>query len=155
VTVDPGVNFSGEKQKTAPIQVAVTVQGTVFLGDVMATADARLSVDYEQEIEGPIVAADDMEFDLPNPLGGTVHLLLDLALESVTIALGADATLRADGMVTTTPCAADWNRDEAVNSQDFFDFLTSFFAGTADFNCSGSTDSQDFFDFLTGFFGGC
>jgi hypothetical protein len=26
-------------------------------------------------------------------------------------------------------CAADWNSDDTVNSQDFFDFLSSFFAG--------------------------
>ncbi len=155
VTVDPGVNFNGEDQKTKPIEVAVTLEGTVLLGDVAAMATARLTVDYGQEIEGPIVAADDAPFDLPNPLGGTVHLLLDLTLESVTIDLSANAVMQANGMVTTTPCAADWNSDDTVNSQDFFDFLTSFFGGAADFNCSGVTNSQDFFDFLSAFFGGC
>jgi hypothetical protein len=53
------------------------------------------------------------------------------------------------------PCRADANDDGAVNSQDFFDFLTAFFASEADFNTDGVTNSQDFFDFLGVFFVGC
>ena len=54
-------------------------------------------------------------------------------------------------------CRADFNSDDAVNSQDFFDFVTAFFALTpnADFNTDGEVNSQDFFDFLTAFFAGC
>lgn len=57
--------------------------------------------------------------------------------------------------VARTPCAADWNLDGFVNSQDFFDFLGAFFAGTGDFNNDLASNSQDFFDFLSAFFAGC
>jgi hypothetical protein len=54
-------------------------------------------------------------------------------------------------------CPADFNADAAVNSQDFFDFLTAFFAEApgADFNRDTLINSQDFFDFLAAFFVGC
>jgi len=52
-------------------------------------------------------------------------------------------------------CAADWNHDGVVNSSDYFDFLTAFFADDADFNGDGWYNSSDLFDFLTAFFAGC
>jgi len=66
------------------------------------------------------------------------------------------AYINFENPVTPAPtCLADWNSDEVVNSQDFFDFIGDFFAGDADFNTDGFTNSQDFFDFITAFFAGC
>ena len=62
-----------------------------------------------------------------------------------------------DDVSVTLTCDADFNADGFVNSADFFDFLTAFFASDleADFNADGAVNSQDFFDFLAAFFGGC
>jgi hypothetical protein len=59
--------------------------------------------------------------------------------------------------ITGVPCRADFNEDQNVNSQDFFDFLNAFFSQqpSADFNGDGGVNSQDFFDFLGAFFAGC
>jgi hypothetical protein len=60
-------------------------------------------------------------------------------------------------IATLTPCVADFNADQVVNSQDLFDSLTLFFAADprADFNADGAVDSADFFAFLEVFFVDC
>jgi hypothetical protein len=74
---------------------------------------------------------------------------------SVTILFGGSNN--GDTWEFGVACAADFNNSGAVDSQDFFDFLTAYFGGApaADFNHSGAIDSQDFFDFLAAFFAGC
>ena len=63
----------------------------------------------------------------------------------------------SSGPATLTVCAADFNCDGIVNSQDFFDYVNSFFSHepASDFNGDGSVNSQDFFDFMVVFFIGC
>lgn len=52
-------------------------------------------------------------------------------------------------------CVADWNGDGLVTSTDFFDFLTSFFAGRGDVNGDGQTNTADLFEFMTRYIAGC
>ncbi len=78
-------------------------------------------------------------------------------LDSCEIAAGVMADSDGDGIPDGCECRADFNGDNLVNSQDFFDFVAAFFAGEmrADFNGDAVVNSQDFFDFLAVFFGGC
>ncbi len=76
----------------------------------------------------------------------------------IRVATNSNSAVGGVGALTVSfRCGADFNADNAVNSQDFFDFLNAFFAGLpgADFNGDAAVNSQDFFDFLNAFFAGC
>ncbi|MBC7773563.1 MAG: hypothetical protein H7210_13795 [Pyrinomonadaceae bacterium] len=99
----------------------------------------------------PIALADNAAFAL---LPYNDELIIAGALHSVD-----DVSVRGIARLSCTnpACPADFNADGAVNSTDFFDFLTAFFkqAPIADFNHDTFINSQDFFEFLAAFFAGC
>ncbi len=110
-----------------------------------------------------------MLFDGPGPNGSTIAGATSPALVisnvqaanaanysvSITNACGNDFSDAAT--LSIFCCPADFNHSGSVNSQDFFDFITAFFAvsPTADFNEDGMVNSQDYFDFVTAFFTPC
>lgn len=73
-----------------------------------------------------------------------------------TATLAFTVTGAASAIARYAPCCGcDWNRSRVLDSQDLFEYLDSFFAGTADFDRNGATTSSDFFAFLACFFAGC
>ncbi len=72
--------------------------------------------------------------------------------DTIDILIGASLDLNGDGIPDDAAfCPCDWNQSGELTSQDFFDFIGSFFAGNGDINNDGETTSQDFFDFVTCF----
>jgi agmatine/peptidylarginine deiminase len=122
----------------------------------VANADVLLSLDGGQSFPYVLAAptADDGAFSWPVRNFNTTQARIRIQVRDADGNTGYDDS-PADFTIAGTGCLADWNLSGGLDSQDFFDFLSGFFAGAADFNLSGATDSQDFFDFLTGFFGGC
>jgi hypothetical protein len=105
----------------------IVAPGTPFNGDLQAwTRDANLDPDWLRIGTDIVGGATPPTFNMTFSMNGAIGL-----------------------------CACDWDFSGAVNSQDFYNFVTDFFNGHADFNGSGATNSQDFFDFLTCFFNGC
>jgi len=78
--------------------------------------------------------------------------------ERFLIRVGGFSSFQGSGIMTISCpriCACDWNHDQDLTSQDFFNFIAGFFNGNADFDHNGQTTSQDFFDFIACFFAGC
>lgn len=140
VTGGPTVNFSN-------------VQGG-WAGDSNIDADPMFTdaagLDFRLATNSPCIDAGVGDV-LP------VHVGLDFAGNTRVVDgdLNGSRVVDMGALEVQVPCAADWNNQGGVTSQDFFDFIAGFFAGDADFNHSGVTNSQDFFDFIAAFFAGC
>jgi hypothetical protein len=114
------------------------------------------------EIGNQLACNDDASEPGCNALDSSVSAILT-AGQNVRVRVshfGSSEARVRNGVVrvhATFACVADFNHNGVVNSQDFFDFLSAFFAGqlSADVNLDTFINSQDFFDFLTAFFAGC
>jgi hypothetical protein len=100
--------------------------------------------------EDPILASRQVFATFPGVVGAAFDRVTAdlLTCDSTSIAV-------IEGFVIPATCICDFGgRDGVVNSQDFFDYLSAFFAGdpSANVNCDGFVNTQDFFDFLGCFF---
>lgn len=59
------------------------------------------------------------------------------------------------GVAMIETCAADWDRNNRLDSRDFFEFLNAYFLEAADFNEDAVVDSRDLFDYVNAFMLGC
>lgn len=65
--------------------------------------------------------------------------------------LGDDSVCTPVACLPRPVCPCNWNADDAVNSQDYFDFIEDLFDSRGDYNCDGFINTQDFFEFITCF----
>ncbi len=75
------------------------------------------------------------------------------------IQAGARPSLEVTFTMPPPMCAADFNADAALNSDDLSDFVTGYFNappdGRCDFNADGTINADDLGDFVTAYFNGC
>lgn len=89
---------------------------------------------------------------VPTPYTPSITGNLQIATFGLATGVNAATTVV---VTTTTGSSPDWNHSGATDINDIFDFLNSWFAGSADFNGVGGTDINDVFDFLNRWFQGC
>jgi uncharacterized membrane protein len=171
------VGFSAEPGEFSPA-TAVRWAG----GAPAALTPGEFSNALDVSADGQVVVGEGVDgafvWDPTHGVRVLRRILIDAGINLEGIALTAARSVSADGNVVVgwgvdldtsseiawratlsggPECAADFNRDSELNSQDFFDFLVAFFAAepSADFNADARINSQDFFDFLAAFFEGC
>ena len=172
----------GRRARSAPVAITMTNTGSTADGAVTAASyTKRLFTPTPYVVELPATFAQDpvgTTYTLlsgptratvlnPNATGPYRIIRPDAGAtgsEEITFTAthpqGGTSNIGTITLLYTEPgppdeCPPDWNTDGALNSQDFFDFLTDFFESDADYNSNGVTNSQDFFDFLADFFKGC
>jgi hypothetical protein len=167
-----GANGVGSGQAnavwTAPAMGIATISGAVWMGrDIGRSNNWTIYRSGVPLTSGSISTGDPYDrahpFDLADGSGGSGAITGirvcggdELRLEIVpTSGAGDFVGVRLSVDFAAVACPPDWNHDDCLSSQDFFDFLVAFFTGKADFNHNGVTNSQDFFDFLAAFFQGC
>ncbi|HMN40919.1 MAG TPA: hypothetical protein PKE29_08740 [Phycisphaerales bacterium] len=70
------------------------------------------------------------------------------------IVLGTAFDANHNDVIDSCECLGDWSGG-GLATQDIFDFVNDWLAGSADFDHSGETTVQDIFEFLNGWLAGC
>jgi probable HAF family extracellular repeat protein len=149
--LDPAGNVTSRTDLGAFPAGQSAANGINDAGDVVGTSDSRAFIWWGGRMR-------DLNAMIPRASGWRLEVAQSINAHGVIVGRGyRDGVPLAFMLEPATGCAADFNLDAIVNSQDFFDFLQDFFVGSAaaDFNADTVVNSQDFFDFLTAFFAGC
>jgi hypothetical protein len=138
-----------------PLDTTAAYQGNASFSVVI---DGSGVIAYQWRHDGAPLADDPrISGSRSSTLTITGILLQDAGGYDVIVTNPCGSATSRTATLSVAHCPADFNFDGITNSQDYFDFLTAFFAGspTADFDGSGTIDSADFFAFLNAFFVGC
>ncbi len=150
--LDIGTNLADTVSGTLTVVGdTVTLNGSISL-TLPVPADGSLGT---STINATIVGTG----TLPMDVMGACELCVpgqapDCTIQSEEDCTNAGGTFLGDGVVcpTVDACPCNFNCDDFLNDQDFFDFVNAFFGAGADYNDDGFANDQDFFDFVNCFF---